>query len=311
MKVFVTGGAGFIGSHLVDRLVSDGHAVTVYDNLSNGKKDFLKAHLNRPYFRFVKADLLDLRKLKREIQGSDLVFHLAANPDIRYGIAHTDTDLRQNTLVTYNVLEAMRVNGVKEIAFASTSTVYGEPAVMPTPESYGPLLPISLYGASKLACEALCTSFSHTFDMKCWIFRFANIVGGRGTHGVIFDFIKKLKKDPSRLEILGDGKQTKSYMLVDDCVDAMLYVHSKSTEQFNVFNLGATDRVDLMTIAGILVEKMGLKEVKFDLTGGKRGWPGDVPQMFLSVDKLSKLGWKSRHSSREAVETAIMRMVKE
>ena len=311
MKVFITGGAGFIGSHLVDRLATDGHIITVYDDLSNGKKDFLEKHFNEPYFRFIKADLLDLGRLKKEIKGHDLVYHLAANPDIRYGIAHTDTDLRQNTIVTYNVLESMRVNGVKEIAFASTSTVYGEPSVMPTPEDYGPLLPISLYGASKLACEALCTSFSHTFGMKCWIFRFANIVGGRGTHGVIFDFINKLKKDPTRLEILGDGKQTKSYLLVDDCVDAMIYAHSKSREQFNVFNLGATDRVDLMSIAGILVGKMGLKNVKFDLTGGQRGWPGDVPQMFLSVDKLMKLGWKSRHSSREAVETAIGRMVEE
>ena len=311
MKVFITGGAGFIGSHIVDRLGALGREITVYDNLSSGKEEFLKGHIGKSYFKFIKADLLDLDNLKKSIRGHDLVIHLAANPDIRYGIVHTDTDLKQNTVVTYNVLESMREAGVKQIAFSSTSTIYGEPTVMPTPEDYGPLYPISLYGASKLAGEALCTSFAHTFDMKCWIFRFANIVGGRGTHGIIHDFIKKLKKNPKELEILGDGKQTKSYLLVDDCVDAMLYVYEHSKEQFNVFNLGCSDRIDIMTIAKILVKKVGLKDVEFKLTGGKRGWPGDVPQMFLSVDKLSKLGWKNKNASRKAVEIAIERMVEE
>jgi len=311
MKVFITGGAGFIGSHIVDKLGTLGWGMTVYDNLSSGKKEFLKSHIGKSCFKFIKADLLDLDNLKKSIRGHDLVIHLAANPDIRYGIAHTDTDLKQNTVVTYNVLESMREAGVKQIAFSSTSTIYGEPTVMPTPEDYGPLYPISLYGASKLAGEALCTSFAHTFDMKCWIFRFANIVGGRGTHGIIHDFIKKLKKNPKELEILGDGKQAKSYLLVDDCVDAMLYVYEHSREQFNVFNLGCSDRIDIMTIAKILVKKVGLKDVEFKLTGGKRGWPGDVPQMFLSVDKLSKLGWKSKNTSHKAVEIAIERMVEE
>ena len=311
MKVFITGGAGFIGSHLVDKMASSGWQITVYDNLSSGKKEFLEQHIGKKYFNFIKADLLDLKKLTCSVKGHDLVFHLAANPDIRYGIEHTDTDLKQNTIVTYNVLEAMRLNGVKEIAFSSTSTVYGEPKIMPTPEDCGPLYPISLYGASKLACEALCTSFSHTFYMKCWIFRFANIVGGRGTHGVIFDFINKLKRNPKELEILGNGKQTKSYLLVDDCVDAMLYVHKNSKEQFNVYNLGCDDRIDIMTIAKILVDKMGLKDAKFRLTGGERGWPGDVPQMFLDVSRLKHLGWKSKYSSRQAVEEAIGRMIRE
>jgi len=311
VKVFITGGAGFIGSHIVDKLGALGWEITVYDNLSSGKEEFLKSHIGESYFKFIKADLLDLDNLKKSIRGHDLVIHLAANPDIRYGIVHTDTDLKQNTVVTYNVLESMREAGVKQIAFSSTSTIYGEPTVMPTPEDYGPLYPISLYGASKLAGEALCTSFAHTFDMKCWIFRFANIVGGRGTHGIIHDFIKKLKKNPKELEILGDGKQTKSYLLVDDCVDAMLYVYEHSKEQFNVFNLGCSDRIDIMTIAKILVKKMGLNDVEFKLTGGKRGWPGDVPQMFLSVDKLSKLGWKNKNASRKAVEIAIERMVEE
>ncbi len=310
-KAFITGGAGFIGSHLVDRLAKKGWHVTVYDNLSSGKESFIRHHLGRKYFKFIRADLLDLKKLKKSVRGHDVVFHLAANPDIRYGIKFTDVDLKQNTIATYNVLESMRLAGIKEIIFASTSTIYGEPAIMPTPEDYGPLYPISLYGASKLACEALCTSFSHTFKMKCWIFRFANIVGGRGTHGLIYDFIAKLRKDPQKLEILGDGRQTKSYLLVDDCVDAMLYVHERSREQFNVFNLGSRDRVNIKTIAGILTGKMGLRDAKFSFTGGKRGWPGDVPRMFLAVGKLSRLGFKAGHNSREAVEIAIERMLGE
>jgi UDP-glucose 4-epimerase len=311
MKVFITGGAGFIGSHLVDRLVADGHDVTVYDNLTNGKKEFIASHIISGKVKFIKADLLDLKKLKSSIKGHDIVFHLAANPDIRYGIKFTDTDLKQNTVATYNVLESMRVNGIKKIAFASTSTIYGESKVMPTPEEYGPLMPISLYGASKLACEALCTAFSHTFDMKCFIFRFANIVGGRGTHGIIFDFINKLKKDPKELEILGNGKQIKSYLLVDDCVDAMLFVIEHAKEQYNIYNLGSDDRMDIMTIAETVRDKMDLKSAKFRLTGGERGWPGDVPQMSLSVKKLNALGWKAKHTSKQAVEIAVERMVRE
>jgi UDP-glucose 4-epimerase len=310
-KAFITGGAGFIGSHLVDKMAKKGWHITVYDDLSSGKREFIKEHIGKKYFKFIKADLLDLEKLKKSIAGHDIVFHLSANPDIRHGIRYTDIDLKQNTIVTYNILESMRQAGIKQIVFASTSAIYGEPKIMPTPEEYGPLYPISLYGASKLACEVLCTSFSHTFDMKCWIFRFANIVGGRGTHGIIYDFIAKLRKNPKELEILGDGKQTKSYLLVDDCVDAILYVQEHSKEQFNVFNLGSNDRLNITAIAKLLIEKMGLKHVKLSFTGGKRGWPGDVPQMSLSVEKLNKLGFKSRHSSREAVEIAIERMLKE
>jgi len=310
-KAFISGGAGFIGSHLVDKLAKKGWHVTVYDNLSSGKKEFIKKHIGKKYFKFIKGELLDLNKLKKCIAGHDIVFHLSANPDIRHGIRYTDIDLKQNTIVTYNILESMRLAGVKEIVFASTSTIYGEPKRMPTPEEYGPLYPISLYGASKLACEALCTSFSHTFNMKCWIFRFANIVGGRGTHGVIFDFIAKLKKNPKELEILGDGRQTKSYLLVDDCVDAILFVYENSREQFNIFNLGSKDRANITDIAKTLKRKMGLETAKIKFTGGKRGWPGDVPQMFLSVDKLYKLGFRSKHNSKEAVEIAIERMLEE
>ncbi|MFH1386291.1 MAG: NAD-dependent epimerase/dehydratase family protein, partial [bacterium] len=230
---------------------------------------------------------------------------------IRLGLKYTETDLKQNTIVTYNVLEAMRLGGVKEIAFSSTSTIYGEPTVMPTPENYGPLLPISLYGASKLACEALCASFAHCFGLKCWIFRFANIVGGRGTHGIIYDFLDKLKKNNKELEVLGNGKQLKSYLLVDDCIEAMLYVYANSKEQFNLFNLGAGDQMEVALLAQILVERSGLKNVRIKYTGSERGWPGDVPQMSLSVEKVNQLGWKAKYNSRQAIEIAIERMLKE
>lgn len=310
-KVFITGGAGFIGSHLVDKIVQKGWQVTVYDNLSSGKKEFLSQHTGKGYFKFIKADLLNFPKLIKSMAKHDLVFHLAANPDIRYGIKHTDIYLKQNTIATYNVLEAMRVNRLKDIILASTSTIYGETKVIPTPEDYGPLFPISLYGASKLACEALCTSFAHTFEMKCWIFRFANTVGNRGTHGLIFDLIHKLKENPKELEILGNGKQAKSYLLVDDCVDAMLWAYTHSKAQFNVFNLGCNDKIDITTIARLLIAKAGLKNVKLIFTGGQRGWIGDVPQMFLSVDKINDLGWKSKNNSYEAVEAAIERMLEE
>ena len=228
-RVFVTGGAGFIGSHLVDELIKAGNEVIVYDNLSSGKIDFLDSAKSTCNLEFINGDLLDLEKLKGSMEDIDIVYHLAANPDIRLGTTITDTDLKQGTVATYNVLESMRINGCKNIAFASSSVVYGEAKKMPTPEDYGPLFPISLYGASKLGSEGLISAWVGTFGIKAWIFRFANIIGTRGTHGVIFDFIHKLKKDPSRLEVLGNGLQEKSYMEVIDCSRAMIHV----VERFN------------------------------------------------------------------------------
>jgi UDP-glucose 4-epimerase len=201
MRALVTGGAGFIGSHLVDKLLVTGNFVTVFDNLSSGRKEFIKQHFGNDRFKLVEADLLDLDKVKEAAAGHDLVFHFAANPDARLGIKNTELDLKQETIVTYNVLEAMRANKIKGIVFASSGTIYGETPIIPLPENYGPLFPISLYGAAKLACEALISAFCHIFDMQAWIFRFANIVGKRATHGVIYDFIKKLKRNPSELEI--------------------------------------------------------------------------------------------------------------
>lgn len=304
MRYFVTGGAGFIGSHLVDRLVSMGDVV-IYDNLSSGKTEFIKHHLGRDSFQFIEADLLELDTLTKAMKDHDIVFHMAANPDARAGIKDTDLDLKQGTIVTYNILEAMRLNAIKKIVFASSSTVCGETPVKPIAEDYGPLQPISLYGASKLASEGLITAFCHLFGMQAWIFRFANVIGARATHGVVFDFINKLKRNTRELEILGDGSQEKPYLHVADCVDGFLYGFQHSNDQVNVFNLGTPSSTDVDTIARMLVEEMGLSNVRFKYTGGNRGWPGDVPQVRYDTSKTERLGWKPRYSSDEAVRRAI------
>lgn len=309
-RFFVTGGAGFIGSHLVDRLVDMGE-VTVYDNLLSGKVTFIQHHLDKPSFHFIEADLLDFPRLKEGMRGHHVVFHLAANPEARAGIVDTDLDLRIGTIATYNVLEAMRQNGIREIVFASSGTVYGETPVVPLPEDYGPLLPISLYGASKLACEGLISAFCHVFDMRGWIFRFANVVGSRATHGVIYDFIHKLKADPKQLEILGDGTQEKPYLLVDDCVDGILFGWQHSNERVNLFNLGCSSSTRVDTIARMVVEETGLQEVELRHTGGDRGWPGDVPQVRFDVTKMVNLGWQPNYTSDEVVREAIRRLVRE
>ncbi len=311
MKIMVTGGAGFIGSHIVDRLVRDGHDVVVYDNLSSGKIEFIQEHINNGSIKFVKADLLDFDTLLKEMVGVDLVYHVAANPDVRLGAHDTKVHMEQNVKATYNVLEAMRINGVKDIVFTSTSTVYGEAEKIPTPEDYGPLIPISLYGASKLGAEAFITSYAHTFDMRAVIYRFANIVGPRGTHGVIYDFIMKLRRNPKELEILGDGKQTKSYLYVDDCVDAIIYGHNNRKSDVEIFNIGSDDWVNVRRIADIIVEEMHLENVKYRFTGGSRGWKGDVPKMLLSIEKIKKYGWKPQHSSEDSVRLTARHLIKE
>ena len=303
-RYFITGGAGFIGSHLVDRLVEMGE-VTTYDNLSSGKLEFIKHHLGKGNFRFVNADLLDFDTLSRAISGHDIVFHLAANPDVRAGITNTKLDLQQGTMATYNLLEAMRLTGVRKIVFASSGTVYGE-ATKPVAEDSGPLLPISLYGASKLAGEGLISAFCHLFDMQAWIFRFANVVGGRASHGVIFDFINKLKQNPKELEILGDGTQQKPYLHIEDCVNGMLFGLEHCHQQVNILNLGSPSSTSVTAIASMVVEAMGLSGVKFSYTGGSRGWKGDVPQVRFDVARISQLGWKPRYSSDEALRVAIM-----
>ena len=305
MRFFVTGGAGFVGSHLVERLVADGGEVTVFDNLTSGKKEFIVQHLKLANFQFIKGELLQLAEIKKAMRGHDVVFHLAANPDVRRGLEKTDLDLKLETFATHHLLEAMRQEDVRRIIFASSSTVYGEAPQIAVSEDYGPLLPTSLYGAGKLACEGLISAFCHVFGMQSWLFRFANIVGKRVTHGVIFDFINKLKLNPGELEILGDGRQSKPYLHVSDCVDGMLFGFRKATERVNLFNLGCDSETRVSDIARMLVAEMGLKDVKFRYTGGERGWPGDVPQVRFNVDKMKKLGWQAKFSSDEAVRQAI------
>ena len=307
-RYFVTGGAGFIGSHLVDRLVKMGR-VTVYDNLSSGRREFISHHLDQSDFNFIEADLLDFSTLKQAIAGHDVVFHLAANPEVRAGIKATELDLKAGIIASYNVLEAMRRNQIKRLVFTSSSTVYGDAGVTPVTEEHGPLLPISLYGASKLGGEGLISAFCHLFDMQGWIFRLANIIGSRLTHGVIFDFINKLKQNPGRLEILGDGSQQKPYLHVDDCINGMLFAMEHSKERLNLFNLGPSSSTSVVTIAKMVVQAMGLKDVEFHFTGGRGGWVGDVPQVRFDMTRMSRLGWEPKYTSDEAVRRAAKEML--
>ena len=306
----VTGGAGFIGSHLVDRLVSKGERVRVIDNLSSGRIDFIEEHIGDSV-ELVVVDLLALDKLTDAMEGITTVHHLAANPDIRLGTKVTDTDLKQGTIATYNVLESMRKNDVRRISFSSSSAVYGEVETMPTPESYGPTLPISLYGASKLASESLISAWAGTFGATAWIHRFANIVGPRGTHGVIYDFIHKLRGDKGILEVLGNGLQEKSYMDVEDTVNGMLHVIDSSDEGVALYNLGTDETVSVSRIAEIVVEASGLEGVDIRYTGGDRGWPGDVPRTWLDVGRLDSLGFEAKRSSEEAVRRCAESLIDE
>lgn len=302
MKIVVTGGAGFIGSHLVDRLIEENHELVVLDNLSSGDEQFITPHLGKERFRFHQIDLLN-GKITSFFEGVEEVWHLAAHPEVRLGVENTRVHLEQNLIVTSNVLEAMRMNGARRIIFTSTSTVYGEADKLPTPEEY-PTMPISLYGASKLASEALIASYCHTFEMQAWIYRFANVIGRRSTHGVIYDFIHKLRSNPRELEILGDGNQTKSYIYVDDCIEAMLAgLKANGKNRVHIFNIGTNDMIRVKRIVEIVCEEMRTSP-KFKFTGGKRGWKGDVPVMLLDASKLNELGWKQRYTSEEAVKKA-------
>ena len=301
MKALVTGGAGFIGSHVVDKLIEKGYEVTIYDNLSSGKAEFINEDAE-----FIKLDLVrDAKKIK--LKGFDEVWHIAANPDVRMGELAPEKIYENNIQATYNLLEAMRRDRVTKIIFASTSTVYGE-AKIPTQEDH-PTYPISIYGASKLACEALIFSYCHTFDMQSWIYRFANVIGRRSNHGVIFDFIQKLLKNPKKLEILGDGEQNKSYIYIDDCIDAIFF-GLKAKEQINVFNIGSDDQIKVKRIAQIVSEAMNLNP-EFIFTGGRRGWKGDIPVMFLSNEKLKRLGWRPKYNSEKAVKKTVEDLLEE
>tara|TARA_B100001093_G_scaffold131822_1_gene124356 strand:+ start:10766 stop:11719 length:954 start_codon:yes stop_codon:yes gene_type:complete len=307
----VTGGAGFIGSHLIDRLVARGDSVVAFDNLSSGQLEFIQAHIDNGKVTHVQGDVTDFESVLSSMHGIDCVFHLAANPDIRLGTKITDTDLNQGTIATYNIVEAMRRCDVKRIAFASSSVVYGENAPLPTPENHGPCMPISLYGASKQAGEGLISSWVGTFGLQAWIFRFANIIGTRGTHGVIFDFIHKLKADPSRLEVLGNGLQEKSYMEVEDCVDGILHVMEQSNDPLNLYNLGSHDTASVRRIAEIVVEETQCKDASIEYTGGDRGWAGDIPKAMLGIDKMLSTGFDVRFNSEDAIRHTARALIQE
>ncbi|MBI4370195.1 MAG: NAD-dependent epimerase/dehydratase family protein [Elusimicrobia bacterium] len=309
MRAFVTGGVGFIGSNLCHRLVNEGWQVTAYDNLLLGRVEFIRHLLGNPKFKFIKKDLLNHLDLLQAIRGHDFVFHLACNSDISKGTQETDTDLKLGTIATYNVLEAMRLAGIKKIIFASTSAIYGEAHKTPTPENYGPLLPISLYGAGKLAGEGLITAFSHCYGMKAWIYRFANVIGKNGTHGALVDFIAKLKANPNKLLILGDGRQRKPYLHVSDCVDGMLFGLRHADKSVNVFNLTPKDQAGVNQIARSIVKQMGLDRVRFDYTGESRGWPGDVARVLLDGRGMKKIGWQPKLNSQQAIQKAVSELL--
>jgi UDP-glucose 4-epimerase len=306
MRIFVTGGAGFVGSNLIGRLLGDDHEVVAYDNLYLGRREYLAPFLSHPRFTFVEHDLLDLNHVVAAIDGCSLVFHLAANSDISLGRETTDLDLKLGTLTTYNVLEAMRQKKVPHLIFASTSAVYGEATVVPTPEDYGPLQPISLYGASKLASEGFITAFAHNYGIKAWIFRFGNVAGPNSTHGIFYDFIHRLNADPLRLRILGDGTQAKPYIHVSDLISGMLHAYSHAQSDVNVFNLATEGNTSVTHIAMTVAKAMGLANVAFDYSGTKRGWVGDVPRVALDNARMRSIGWTAALGSDNAVERAAL-----
>ena len=296
----VTGCAGFIGSTLVERLLYDGHHVTGLDNFSTGQRRFLEVALMHPNFKFLEIDLLELDALRLAFAEGEAVFHLSANADVRFGTDHPRRDLEQNTIATYNVLEAMRANGIKKIAFSSTGSVYGESPVVPTPED-GPFpVQTSLYGASKAAGEGLISAYCEGFGFQACIFRFVSILGERYTHGHVFDFYQKLKADPTRLLVLGNGKQRKSYLYVQDCIDAILLAMDKAPDKVNIYNLGVDGYCEVNDSIGWICAELGLRPT-LEYTGGDRGWIGDNPFIFLDTKRIQALGWKPKFGIREGV----------
>jgi UDP-glucose 4-epimerase len=300
MRALVTGGSGFIGSTLVDRLLADGHSVVAFDNFSTGQERFLETAIRRLGFTLVRGDTLDLPALTAAMRGADMVFHLAANADVRFGTDHPRRDLEQNTVATFNVLEAMRETGVRRIAFSSTGSIYGEAAVIPTPETAPFPVQTSLYGASKLAGEGLIQAYCEGFGFQAWIFRFVSILGERYTHGHVFDFYRRLADDPSRLPVLGNGRQRKSYLYVQDCIDAIFVALERATDKVNIFNLGTDEYCELNDSIRWITGHLGVTPT-LEYSGGDRGWIGDNPFIFLDTARIRALGWTPRLSIREAV----------
>ncbi len=309
----VTGGAGFIGSHIVDALMRRKAKVRVLDSLSSGTMQGIENWLNDPSFKFVQGDLLNRTDIEMAAEDCSIVFHLAANPEVRLGSAAPEIHFRQNVEATFNLLEALRRSGgIETLVFASSSTVYGDATKIPTPED-ALLRPISVYGASKLASEAMVSAYAHSYGFRAVIYRLANVIGPRNQHCVIYDFITKLRSNPRELEILGDGTPKKSYLYIDDCIKAMLIGLERSGGRVEVFNLGSDDWTVVKTIAKIVVEEMGLGEVAFKFTGGidgGRGWVGDVKYMLLDASRLKSLGWKAELNSAQAVRAAVRGILK-
>ncbi len=300
MKAFISGVAGFIGSNLADRLLEMGYYVRGYDNFATGQKKFISRALSNPKFDFIEADMLDKQKLSDSLSEIDIVFHLAANADIKDGLNNPVRDLEQNTIATSNILEAMRINNVKKILFSSTGSVYGEACVIPTPENAPFPIQTSLYASSKLACEALIQAYCEGYGFKSWIFRFVSVLGERYSHGHVFDFYKKLLDDPNNLLVLGDGNQKKSYLYVQDCIDAMLFSLENSKEKINIFNLGTNEYCQVKDSIKWIVRNLEINP-KLNFTGGKRGWVGDNPFIFLDTSKINNLGWKPKLSINDGV----------
>jgi UDP-glucose 4-epimerase len=300
MNYFVTGGAGFIGSTLVDRLLSLGNKVIAYDNFSTGIPDFLECAKKNPNFQIFHGDTLDFEKMTSSMSGCDFIFHLAANADVRFGTEHPAKDLHQNTIATFNVLEAMRKNSINKIAFSSTGSVYGEAKVIPTPEDAPFPVQTSLYGASKLAGEGLIESYAEGFGFQVWIFRFVSILGERYPHGHVFDFYKQLCAHPDHLEVLGNGHQKKSYLYVQDCINAIFTAIEKSQDKVNIFNLGTDEYCEVNDSIGWICNHLGITP-EIHYSGGERGWIGDNPFIFLDCKKIRSLGWKPQYTIQEGI----------
>jgi UDP-glucose 4-epimerase len=310
-NVLLVGGAGFIGSHLADKLAQNNYNIIVADNLLLGKVENIQHLIHSNKITFINADFSDFNSAKQlfENQKIDIVFHLAANSDIKASEKNPKIDFDNTFLTTYNILECMRIFGVKKLFFASTSAIYGDKEGVGVNEDVGPLFPISYYGGAKLASEAFISSYSLMNDIKCWIFRFPNVVGERSTHGVIYDFINRLKVNPKELTILGDGKQSKPYLYVKDLVDAIFYIWSHSSDRLNYYNIGVDSQTNVNTIADIVCEEMGLENVNKVFTGGSGGWKGDVPKFKYDLSKIHALGWKAKHTSDDAVRISARRIL--
>jgi len=310
MKAFVTGGAGFLGSNLIERLLKQADLVTVYDNFSSGKKEFLLAFAKNKNLKIVTGDVLDTSLLQKSSKGHTIIFHLSANADVRKGTENIKLDLEQETIATFNVLEAMRLNNIKQLVFPSSMTVYG-PSKKIVSETFGPCMPISLYGAGKLACEGLISAYSHNYGIQAWILRYANIIGKRSTHGVIYDLVHKLLKDNKKLDVLGDGYQTKSYLYIDDAIKAMFFLMKNTKKSVNLYNISGKGSISVREIVTIILKQMNLSQTNVHYQKTPHGWAGDVPNFALNANKIIKLGFTLNYSVKQATVKTVQDILEE